>query len=146
MQQLNFPVFDFQIISESGEEKIFDIIRKKYVQLTPEEWVRQHAVRYLIENKGYPRTLIQIEGSIKVGKMNKRCDIIAYNKQMQPMLLVECKRPEVELNQEVFDQIFRYNISLGVPKLFVTNGKSHYCFSVSGEKVTFLNDIPYFEL
>ena len=146
MQQLNFPSFDFQIISESGETKIFDTIRKKYVQLTPEEWVRQHVVRYLIENKGYPQMLIQVEGSIKVGKMNKRCDVIAYNKQMQPILLVECKRSDVELTQEVFDQIFRYNLRLGVSKMFVTNGIKHYCISVLGEKVEFLSDVPYFEL
>lgn len=147
MNKLNFPEFDFNIQTESGIEKIFDTVRKKYVALTPEEWVRQHVIRYLTECKNYPKELLQVEGSIKVGRMKKRCDLIAYNKQLQPILLVECKRDDVEINQKVFDQICRYNLKLGVPTMLITNGINHCCFEINSQtlQVQFLQEIPDFE-
>lgn len=122
--QLNFPAFDFKISDIDGKSYIFDIIRKKNVLLTPEEWVRQHIVRFLIENN-YPPSLISVERQIKFNQLKKRFDILVYNNQAKPILLIECKAPEVKLCQETLNQIALYNTQFKVDYLFISNGLKH---------------------
>jgi len=146
MTELNIPYYNFKIKSENNKKLIFDSIRKKYVVLTPEEWVRQNFTKHLINEFGYPESLISIEQKIVVNNLTKRCDIIAHNKQGNPLLVVECKAPEVKISQKTFDQIAVYNMSLKVNYLVVTNGITHYCCSIDHEKCnySFLKDIPLF--
>lgn len=145
MQQLNLPFFGFNIKEQNGQNRIFDHIRKKYVHLTPEEWVRQHFIRYLSEHKNYPLSLIAVEKELRVNKLKRRPDIVVFNRNHQPLLVVECKAPSVSITQDTFDQIARYNISLQVQYLVVTNGMEHYCCKIINEKeYIFLKDIPGF--
>ncbi len=122
--QLNFPVYDFKITDKDGKNYIFDIIRKKNVVLTPEEWVRQHIVRFLIEND-YPPSLISVERQITFNQLKKRFDILVYNNQAAPIMLIECKSPEVKLSQETLNQIALYNTQFKVDYLFISNGLKH---------------------
>ncbi len=116
------------IKKEEGKRKVWDSIRKKWLVLTPEEFVRQLVVAYCIEELGYSKNRIKIEKSLKVNTLEKRCDVLIYDEETQPLILIECKRPEVKLDQKVFDQISRYNIALRVPFLWVTNGpESYFC-------------------
>ncbi len=144
MQKLNLPEFDFNIRQKSNCLEIFDPLRRKYVILSPEEWVRQNLLAYLIRHKNIPEGYIQVEGSIQVGNLKKRCDIIVYNKNHCPVLLVECKETKTSISQKTFDQICRYNIALQVPYLLITNGIEHYCFSINIEEqgYNFLDYIP----
>ena len=141
---LNFPAFKFKIRKNNGRYEVFDPVRKRYVALTPEEWVRQHVVAYLHFCKGYPLELMQVEGAIVVNNLSMRCDIVVYNKGLKPMLLVECKQPSVPISQKTFDQAGRYNLVLDVPYLFVTNGMQHCCFSLVKEEQRFEyhSDLP----
>lgn len=126
--KLNMPPCSLQTRTTQGEcpaTEIFDIVRRKWVANTPEEWVRQHVVHTLIYQMKYPLELIQIEGSITLNRMNRRCDIVIYNQEAKPVLIVECKRPNVSLTQKVIDQICRYNLVLQVPYLYLTNGLQH---------------------
>jgi len=145
MQQLNLPVYSFKTKEEKGKSYIFDEIRKKYLQLTPEEWVRQHFVKYLIQEKNYPASLIVLEKGLKLNELSKRADVLIY-KDSSPILLVECKAPEVKITQSTFDQIARYNLTFKVPFLIVTNGMSHYCCQIDFENNSykFLEEIPDF--
>lgn len=122
--QLNFPAYDFKITDIDGKNYIFDIIRKKNLVLTPEEWVRQHIVRFLIENN-YPPSLISIERQITFNQLKKRFDILVYNNQAAPIMLIECKAPEVKLSQETLNQIALYNTQFKVDYLFISNGLKH---------------------
>lgn len=122
--QLNFPAYDFKITDINGKNYIFDIIRKKNLVLTPEEWVRQHIVRFLIENN-YPPSLISIERQITFNQLKKRFDILVYNNQAAPIMLIECKAPEVKLSQETLNQIALYNTQFKVDYLFISNGLKH---------------------
>lgn len=126
---------------------MFDILRRRYVALTPEEWVRQHFVHFLIQHKGYPTALLGNEIPLKVGLMQKRCDSVLYGRDTNPVMILEYKAPSVNITQKVFDQICRYNITLRVPYLVVSNGIQHYCCHVDYEKGTysFLPDIPSYE-
>jgi len=144
VQKLNLPEYKFRFKEENGQSQIFDIFRKKYVVLTPEEWIRQNFLMYLVEEKNYPQSLISVEAGLKVYKRSKRTDIVVYDKQGIPLLIVECKAPNVKINQDVFDQIVRYNIALNVKYLVVTNGLDHYCCSLKSENNTyqFLQEIP----
>jgi type I site-specific restriction endonuclease len=135
--KLNFPSFPFRTRRNNEKYEIFDVVRKKYVALTPEEWVRQHVISYLHLCKEYPIELMQVEGQIMVNNQPKRCDIVIYNKNFEPALLVECKQPLVNINQKTFDQACRYNLILDVPYLFITNGLQHYCFSLVKEEKRF---------
>ena len=110
---------------------IFDEIRRKYLVLTPEEWVRQHVVQYIIKEKGYPKALIKLEGGLKLNSLQKRTDIVVFNTQGEKILLVECKAPTVRITQNTFDQIARYNIIHKVPLLFVSNGLQHYACKIN---------------
>lgn len=147
MQQLNFPTFDFKIKSLEGKEHIFDSIRKKYVRLSPEEWVRQHVVQYLIQHKNFPESLIIVEAGLKLNTLHKRADILTYDKNGDPYLMVECKAPTVKITQDVFDQIARYNMAFNVKLLIVSNGVQHFCCEINYTQHTYkyLNDIPFFQ-
>ena len=134
MQQLNLPAFQANIKKMAGSIKIFDVLRRKFVTLTPEEWVRQHFVHYLIEHKGYSQTLMANEVSLTLNGMTRRCDTVLYAQEgLRPRMIIEYKRPDVEITQRTFDQISRYNIVLHVPYLIVSNGMQHYCCKVDYE-------------
>ena len=126
---------------------VLDIYRKRFVRLTPEEEVRQRFARYLVEEKGYPASLVMTEYSLKVNKQMRRCDILVHKPAGHPALLVECKAPEVKISQASFDQVARYNLAFRVRYLVVTNGLKHYCCQLDfeTEKITFLNEIPSYE-
>lgn len=143
MHPLNLPPYEFAINQETLP-KIFDFIRKKYVMLTPEEWVRQNFLKFLVTEKTYPKSLILIEQTLKVHQMKKRCDAVVYNNLGLPIMIIEFKKPEVPINQLVFDQIARYNIPLKVKYLIVSNGLQHYCSMLDYENNTyaFLDSIP----
>ncbi|GAG33027.1 unnamed protein product, partial [marine sediment metagenome] len=126
MEALNLPTYSFKIKSEGQRKYIFDGVRKKYIQLTPEEWVRQNFVQFLIQEKKYPESLISIEMFFKINKLMKRSDIVIFNKQGNPVVIVECKSPGVKISQDTFDQIARYNMKFKVDYLIVTNGINHY--------------------
>ena len=143
-QPLNLPDYSPTIRSEAGKEYILDRLRKKYVALTPEEWVRQHFVNYLITCKNYPQGRTGNEVSLMLNGMKKRCDTVIYGKTGNPLMLVEYKAPEVPISQDVFDQISLYNLVMQVPYLVVSNGINHYCCQMNYENKTyrFLEDIP----
>lgn len=147
MLSLNLPPYEFKIVN-GPPEKIFDFIRKKYVALTPEEWVRQNFLKYLVSEKKYPQSLILIEKVLQVHRMKKRCDAVVYNNSGSPLMIIEFKKPEVSISQAVFDQIARYNIPLKVKYLVVSNGLQHYCCTIDFEKnkFDFIPDIPGYNL
>lgn len=149
MQGLNLPTYSFKLKSEGGRNLIFDEIRKRYVTLTPEEWVRQNFIRYLINEKDYPAPLISLEKQFSYNRMKKRSDILVYSRKGIPALMVECKAPDVKINQTVFDQIALYNLKYNVPYLVVTNGINHYCCryvsNPSEGQYIFLREIPEYK-
>ena len=147
MPSLNLPVFDAKIAVRDGKRVIFDVIRRRYVALTPEEWVRQHFVHYLIEHKGYPAALMANEMSLCIGNKKLRADSVLYNRHLQPRMIMEYKAPTVEITQKVFEQIAAYNLLLHVDYLVVSNGLQHYCCRIDYDKRTynFLQDIPTYE-
>ena len=145
MQPLNLPPFEANIKKQNGMVKILDILRQKFVALTPEEWVRQHFVHFLIEQKGYSKTLMANEVAVTLNGMSRRCDTVVYRQEgMKPLMIVEYKRPDVEITQRVFEQICRYNMVLEVEWLVVSNGLKHYCCQVDIKKggYAFMKDIP----
>ncbi len=146
MQSLNFPVYDFRFKNSENKVHIFDTIRKKFVVLQPEEWVRQNVVQFLIHQKKYPKSLINVEKQLTVNTLKKRYDIVIFDSLGNITLLVECKSPKITVNQETFDQIAKYNMHLKAEFLMVTNGLRHfYCkMDYSKEKYTFLEQIPDF--
>jgi len=147
--QLNLPSYPFKIKREESSHFIFDEIRKKYLVLTPEEWVRQHLVQYIIREKSYPKALIKLEGGLKLNSLQKRTDVVVFNTHGQKVLMIECKAPSVKITQEVFDQIARYNIVHKVPLLFVSNGIHHYYCKINFEQKNyqFIEELPeYFSL
>ena len=147
MLELNLPPIDKKIIQDGDKVSIFDVIRRRYVALTPEEWVRQHFVHFLIDEKGFPLSHMSNEVQVKLNGMSRRCDTVLYDKSLQPILIAEYKAPTVDITQKVFDQICRYNIVLHVKYLIVSNGLSHYCCQIDYENgsYTFLPDIPTYE-
>lgn len=144
MRILNFPAFDFRYKTNENKTFIFDPIRKKYLMLTPEEWVRQHAVRWLIEVKLYPASVLAVEKRIEVGGLSKRYDIAVYLPDGSLFLLVECKAPEVPISQQTFDQAARYNLTLKAPFFWLTNGLNHYFCTADKQhqQYVFLKDAP----
>lgn len=132
--------------NKAGKIEVYDIVRKKYVILQPEELVRQLAIHYLISEKNAPLSKMKVEKGLTVNELMKRCDILIYDKNIQPYFLVECKAANVRIDQTTFDQIARYNLPLQVPYLLVTNGLSTYCCKINGDKTgwQFLTDIPQF--
>jgi hypothetical protein len=149
MQTLNLPTYSFKIKSEDSRNYIFDEIRKKYLLLTPEEWVRQNFIKYLINEKKYPQQLISLEMEFKIKKLIRRCDIVVFNKSGEPNLIIECKSPSVKISQDTFDQISDYNRHFNVDYLIVTNGIKHYSckFDKQTDSFIFTGEIPeYSEL
>ena len=148
MLELNLPKFEPKLKKIGGGIFIFDQIRKKYLSLTPEEWVRQNFLNYLINHKRYPRALMENEAIIKLNNMTRRCDTVVYNNNLKPLAIVEYKRPDVKIDQVVFDQIVRYNIVLRVDFLIVSNGLSHFCCKMNYENQshTFLESIPEYSM
>ena len=144
MTPLNLPPYEIRVRTAQCRQQIFDCLRRRYVALTPEEWVRQHFVHYLINEKGYPQGLLANEVELRVGEKKLRCDTLLYNKVLQPQMILEYKAPEITLTQRVFDQIAVYNMQLHVDYLVVSNGLSHYCCRMDYEqqRYTFLSDIP----
>ncbi len=147
MQKLNLPEYDLKLKEISGRTMIFDPFRSKYLVLTPEEYVRQHFARYLVLEKNFPASLMMTEYSLTLNKMSKRCDIIVFNTSRTPVALVECKSPEINITQKVFDQVARYNLVFKVRYLLVSNGMKHYCCRVDFDsgKIEFLSEIPLFQ-
>ena len=145
MQRLNLPTYSFTIKSEGKRQLIFDAIRKKYVVLTPEEWVRQNFARYLVDEKSCPPALIAIEKQFTYNRMSKRADILVYGRDARPLMMVECKSPAVKIGQRVFDQVALYNLSFALNYLVVTNGLKHYCCRLEnggGGGFSYLAEIP----
>lgn len=141
---LNLPPYPFKLTQTNGALYIFDELRKKKLLLTPEEWVRQHFVRYLIKDKNYPKSLIKLEGGLKINQALGRTDILVFDKDGLPFILVECKASTVKIDQKVFDQAARYNILHRVKYLVVSNGLVHYCCEMDYEKhdYMFLKELP----
>jgi hypothetical protein len=127
---LNLPAVALTTREKDGRTEVFDPFRKRYVQLTAEEWVRQHFLMYLHSHLGYPQSLIAVEKSIKVNRMTKRFDIAVFDRTGKATMLIECKAPEIELTQQTLDQAGRYNLSLNVPYLIITNGIKHMCYKI----------------
>ena len=143
-EKLNLPKFNFKNRLVDNTIQIFDEVRKGYFKLTPEEWVRQHVINYLVFHKNYPIGLMQVEKLIKYNKLNTRADLIVNDRDLNPVILVECKAPSVKIGEDAFDQIAKYNFSLKAKYLFVTNGLTHYCCAINYEngKMDFLKEIP----
>lgn len=145
MQQLNLPPFDIKTTNNNGQISIYDFLRRRYLRLTPEEWVRQHFTHYLVEHKGYPTALLANEVTIHVGGVARRCDSVLYNRNGgMPRVIIEYKAPHIPITQAVFQQIYSYNSVLRANYLIVSNGKQHYCCYVdyNNMQVSFLPDIP----
>ena len=144
MQKLNFPTYSFRFKNSENKVSIFDEIRKKFILLTPEEWVRQHVIQFLLQDKKYPKSYINVEKLIKINELSKRYDGVVFQPNGDIFLLIECKAPEVPISQQTFDQIARYNLVLKAKYLMVTNGLNHYfCrMDFENEKYVFLKELP----
>ncbi len=147
MKTLNLPTYKFQTAEREGKRVIYDPLREQYVRLTPEEWVRQHFVQYLIQALNAPAGLVAVEAAFQYQDQPRRADVIVHDRQGDPLLLVECKAPRVSINQDAFDQCARYNIVLGAPYLVVTNGQTHYACAIDfdARSYTFLDDLPPYD-
>ena len=144
MQKLNFQLYNFRFKNNENKVSIFDEIRKKFIILTPEEWVRQHVVQFLLEEKKYPKSLINVEKVLKINGLRKRYDVVVFNSAGSIFILIECKAPEIKITQATFDQIARYNMTMNAQFLMVTNGLNHYFCQMDyeNEKYTFLENLP----
>ena len=144
MNELNLPLFDVKIRGTREKPEILDFLRRRFVALTPEEWVRQHFVHWLVEHKGYPQGLLGNEVTLKCGGKTLRCDSILYDKETRPRMIIEYKAPTVSVTQRVFSQISAYNLLLHVDYLVVSNGLQHYCCKMDYDRQTyhFLQEIP----
>ena len=147
MQALNFPKFEYRLKSNENKISIFDVIRKKFVILQPEEWVRQHCVHYLINEKHYPVSLINVEKELRINSITKRYDIVVFNNDGSIFLVVECKAAHKKIDQNTFDQIARYNMALDAEYLMITNGLAHYYCQMNSkeQRYQFLKDIPFYK-
>jgi hypothetical protein len=144
MIKIDYPVHQFRMKKENDREMIFDELRKSWLRLTPEEWVRQNFVSFLVHTKNYPPSLLALEKKIMVGEMIKRFDILVYNKEHQPWLMVECKSADVPLKEEVLNQVLRYNIAMPVEYLVITNGTSCMAFRKQNHQLAPVDEIPDF--
>lgn len=140
MPIIQFPRFEYQIKQQQGKEYIFDVVRKKWVRLTPEEWVRQNMLQYLLQQQ-YPAALIAVEKEIQQGELRRRCDIVVY-KNARPWMIIECKEMEVPLSEAVLRQILRYNISVGCTYLVITNGSYTWAWQVTNGQAAEIEDLP----
>ncbi len=146
-QSLSFPHLEVMVRNLGAQKQIFDFVRRRWLKYTPEEWVRQNVVHYLVKYKNVPASLLAIEMPIKLNQMERRCDIVVFNNKGKPAMVVECKAPDVKLAQKTIDQAGRYNITLKAPYLMVTNGLNHYAFSIDfdNECTTALKSIPDYD-
>lgn len=144
MQQLNLPEYTFRIKTEDGKTMIFDAIRRKFVALTPEEWVRQNFIEYLKTEKNYPASLMAVEKQITINQMQRRFDLLVYSRSHQPCLIAEFKAPDVKITQDVFDQVVRYNMALKVAGIIVSNGLQHFACKMdyANNTYSYLREIP----
>lgn len=142
MIKIEFPQPSFRIKEEDGKELIFDELRKKWIKLTPEEWVRQNFVQYLVQVKKYNAAFIGIEKEINLGELKKRFDLLLFNNNHQPWMMIECKAMDVDLTENVLAQILRYNISVPVQYLVVTNGQYTYAWHKSGDQLISIDELP----
>ncbi|MEN8118379.1 MAG: type I restriction enzyme HsdR N-terminal domain-containing protein [Bacteroidota bacterium] len=147
MQELNLPEYNFRIKTEANKRLIFDIIRKKYVVLTPEEWVRQNFIQYLRTEKKYPEALMAVEKQIMVNGKQRRFDLLIYNRKGKPLLIAEFKAPNVKITQDAFDQVVRYNMVVLVERVVVSNGLQHFVCHIDyqNNSYAFLQEIPEFD-
>lgn len=147
MIQLNLPDYPIRLSGTQEHPSIFDILRRKYVALTPEEWVRQHFIHFLINQKNYPATLLANEIKLRVGNKTLRADSVLYDRELRPRMIIEYKAPHIPITQKVFDQISAYNMLLHVDYLVVSNGLQHYCCKMDydNQKYLFLEDIPDYQ-
>ena len=148
MQELNFPPYQFRFKNSENKTAVFDVLRKKFVILTPEEWVRQHTVQFLLTEKKIPQSLLNVEKQLKINQLIKRFDIVAFDSTGTVFLVVECKAPKIPITQHTFDQIARYNLSLNAKYLMVTNGLQHYYCQMDyeNERYHFLKELPDFKI
>ena len=146
MQELNLPAYPIKIKEEGGKKLIFDFIRKKYLVLTPEEWVRQNFIQYLLQEKEYPASLIAIEKGLKLNELQKRADAVVYDNNGEAIVLIEFKAPKVKITEATFEQISRYNMVFKVPYLIVSNGLNHYCCKINFKENSFefIKEIPQY--
>jgi len=147
LQQLNFHELEFKMRNVSGREEVFDPVRRKFVALTPEEWVRQHVIAYLSGEKRYPLSVIGVEKKLLLNKQAKRFDLVVFNRNGEPFLLVECKAPGVEITEKTFDQAARYNMQLRAEYFLITNGLEHYSCRLDyiNRQYVFIENIPSYE-
>lgn len=147
MKDLNLPKYPFKISKEDNKLLIYDEYRKKKIVLTPEEWVRQHFLKFIELEKGYPKSIIAVEKEVKVNNLKKRFDILIFDSNGKPNLIVECKSPKTKIDQSTFDQIARYNLTLKANFLVLTNGINHYCCCLDhkNEQYHFLDEIPKYK-
>lgn len=149
MEKLNLPLYNFRITkNKDNKVMIFDPLRRKDIPLTPEEWVRQNILKFLIDDRGFPGSLISVEAGLKVNRFLRRYDALVYSRDKQPLMLIECKSPRVHVSQDTFDQITIYNQSFKALYLLVTNGLKHYCcrLDMMNKKYIFLENIPTYAL
>lgn len=144
MRELKFPKYDFRIKRENDQAFIFDEIRKKWLLLTPEEWVRQHVIFFLVDQKRYPPSLISVEKAIRINSVYRRFDLICYSNEVKPLLIVECKAPEVNISESTLDQVLQYNFKAQAPYILITNGLTSFCGKVDPQNasISYLSDIP----
>ena len=145
MIKVDFPAPAFQIKEEDGKDILFDALRKQWVRLTPEEWVRQNMIQYLIQTKNYPSALIAIEKELKLGELKKRFDVLIYDNNHEPWMMIECKAMEVELHQKVLEQLMRYHISVPVPYLVISNGSYTYAWQKKDNRLFSLDQFPVYD-
>ena len=146
MIKIEFPKEGLKVQQRQGIDEIFDPVRKKWLLLSPEEWVRQNLIQFLLISKNYPLPLIAIEKEIKLGELRKRCDIVVYNRDMQPWMIIECKEMNVALSEKTLDQILRYHISLPAKYLIISNGAYSFGFEKTGQQFFEINSFPNFQL
>ena len=144
MVKLNLPSFEYKLRDANGKVWIFDGIRKKYVVLTPEEWVRQHFINHLVNHLGYPKALLKVEAGLKYNKLSKRSDIVVYNREGIPWMVIECKAPDLTIDEKSILQVSVYNKTLKAAYVVLTNGMKHLCFDVSKE-IKSLTELPAFD-
>jgi hypothetical protein len=142
MIKIEYPIYQPKLKVENEKELIFDEVRKRWVVLTPEEWVRQNFLQYLTQTKKYPASLIAVEKEIKLGELKKRFDIVVYDADTKPWMIIECKEMNVALDNSVLDQVLRYNISLNVPYLVITNGSYCMAMQLKGNAIKAINSLP----
>jgi len=143
---LNFPEFSFRVRAEGQSKQIFDSVRKRFVTLTPEEWVRRNLIRYLDQVMGYPLSLMAVEKKVEGLAKTQRADLVIYDRSGKPWMIAECKAAHVELGEDTLFQAARYNLALEVPFFLLTNGLEHYCLQNTPQGLVYLDGLPGFEL